>query len=121
MLENGRITDFRGSYQEFRTWRERQEQMKNVSRTAEPEKAKVDKPKRSGGTKELEKQVKAAERAVEKAEIRLDEISGEMEAAASDYLKLQDLYEERDKLEDELAHLYTVWEKLAAELEAARG
>lgn len=121
MLENGRITDFRGSYQEFRAWRERQEQLKNVSRAAEPEKPKADKPKRPGGTKELEKQVKAAERAVEKAEIRLDEISGEMEAAASDYLKLQDLYEERDKLEDELAHLYTVWEKLAAELEAARG
>ena len=65
--------------------------------------------------------MKAAERAVEKAEIRLDEISGEMEAAASDYLKLQDLYAEREKLEDELAHLYTVWEKLAAELEEAKG
>lgn len=121
MLENGRITDFRGSYQEFRAWRERQEQLKNVSRAAEPEKPKADKPKRPGGTKELEKQVKAAERAVEKAEIRLDEISGEMEAAASDYLKLQDLYTEREKLEDELAHLYTVWENLAAELEDAKG
>ena len=43
-----------------------------------------------------------------------------MEAAASDYLKLQDLHAEREKLEDELAHLYTVWEELAAELEAAK-
>ena len=57
---------------------------------------------------------------MEKAEIRLDELSGEMEAAASDYLKLQDLYAEREKLEDELAHLYTVWEELVAELEAAK-
>ena len=63
----------------------------------------------------------AAERAVEKAEIRLDELSAEMDAAASDYLKLQELYEEREKLEDELAHLYTVWEELAAELEEAKG
>jgi hypothetical protein len=30
---------------------------------------------------------------VEKAEIRLDEISGTMEAAASDYLKLQTWWE----------------------------
>ena len=123
MLEDGKILDFRGSYKEFRAWRERQEQLKNTQKqdVAAPEKPKADKPKRSGGTKELEKQVKAAERAVEKAEIRLDEISGEMEAAASDYLKLQDLYAEREKLEDELAHLYTVWEELAAELEEARG
>ena len=64
--------------------------------------------------------MKAAERAVEKAEIRLDEIAGEMEEAASDYLKLQDLYAEREALEDELAHLYTVWETLAAELEEAK-
>ena len=51
----------------------------------------------------------------------MDELSAEMDAAASDYLKLQELYEEREKLEDELAHLYTVWEELAAELEEAKG
>lgn len=122
MLENGGITDFRGGYKEFRAWRERQAQLKVIQKQAvEPEKEKQDKPKRSGGTKELEKQVKAAERAVEKAEIRLDELSSEMEAAAADYLKLQDLYQERERLEDELAHLYTVWETLAAELEEAKG
>lgn len=122
MLEDGKIIDFRGGYKEFRAWRERQEQLKNMQKQAVvTEKPKADKPKRPGGTKELEKQVKAAERAVEKAEIRLDEISGEMDAAASDYLKLQDLYAEREKLEDELAHLYTVWEELAAELEEAKG
>ncbi len=121
MLENGAITDFRGSYKEFRAFRDRQEQLKNSAKQPAAEKPREEKPKRSGGTKELEKQVKAAERAVEKAEIRLDELSGEMEAAASDYLKLQDLYTEREKLEDELAHLYTVWETLAAELEEAKG
>ena len=121
LLENGTITDFRGGYREFRAWRERQNQLKNAATAIVQEKPKTDKPKRTGGTKELEKQVKAAERAVEKVEIRLDELAGEMDAAASDYLKLQDLYAEREKLEDELAHLYTVWEELAAELEEAKG
>ena len=37
-----------------------------------------------------------------------------------DVYKRQDLYAEREKLEDELAHLYTEWEKLAAELEEAK-
>ena len=123
MLEQGKITDFRGGYSQFRDWRERQAQQKGADRQLPPEPAptKVDKPRRPGGTKELEKQVRAAERAVEKAEVRLDELAQEMEAAASDYLKLQDLYAEREKLEDELAHLYTQWEKLAAELEEAKG
>ncbi len=121
LLENGTITDFKGTYTEFRAWRERQEQLKRQPAPAVQEKPREDKPRRPGGTKELEKQVKAAERAVEKAEIRLDELSGEMEAAASDYQKLQDLYHEREALEDELAHLYTVWEDLAAQLEEAKG
>ncbi len=123
MLEDGRITDFKGTYSEFRAWRERQAQLKNAAKQVAPEpvKPKEDKPKRPGGTKELEKQVRAAERAVEKAEVRLDELAQEMEAAASNYLRLQDLYAEREKLEDELAHLYTEWERLAAELEEAKG
>ncbi len=123
MLEDGRITDFRGTYSEFRTFRERQVQLKNAAKQAAPEpvKPKEEKPKRPGGTKELEKQVRSAERAVEKVEVRLDELAQEMEEASSDYLKLQDLYVEREKLEDELAHLYAVWERLAGQLEEAKG
>ena len=122
MLENGQITDFHGTYGEFRAFRERQEQLKNSKAPAPAEdKPKEEKPKRAGGTKELEKQVRAAERAVEKLEIRLDELAQEAEAAASDYLKLQDVYAERERLEDELAHLYGEWERLAAELEDAKG
>jgi len=121
MLEDGSVTDFRGSYTEFRAFRERQAQLKSGRGKPAPEPKKEDKPRRPGGTKELEKQVRAAERAVERAEVRMDELGTEMEAAASDYLKLQELYEQREALEDELAHLYTQWETLAAELEEAKG
>ncbi|MCI8808260.1 MAG: ATP-binding cassette domain-containing protein, partial [Oscillospiraceae bacterium] len=122
MLENGHITDFHGTYSEFRAYRERQEQLKNAKAPiAGPDKPKEDKPKRPGGTKELEKQVRAAERAVEKLEVRLDELAQAAEDAASDYLKLQDVYKERESAEDELAHLYAEWERLAAELEEAKG
>ena len=58
---------------------------------------------------------------MEKAEVRLDELSQEAEEAASDYLKLQEVYKEREELEDELARLYAQWERLAAELEEAKG
>ena len=45
----------------------------------------------------------------------------EMEAAAADYLKLQDLYEQKEALEEEILKLYGKWEDLSAQLEEARG
>ena len=120
VVEQGGITDFRGTFEQYRAAVERRESLKHAAPPA-PAPEKKPRPKVAGGTKELEKQVRAAERAVEKAEIRLDEIAQETEEAASDYLRLQDLYQEREKLEDELAHLYAQWEDLAARLEEARG
>jgi len=100
---------------------ERREQLKNVISAAKPETPKKEKVKVPGGTKQLEKDVNAAERAVAKAEEKLDELTCAMEEAASDYLKLQELCEQRDALEDELAHLYAEWERLSEALEEARG
>ncbi len=124
MLEGGRIVDFRGTYAEFRAWQERQAQLKQAQkpeRTPQPAHAQREKPRRSGGTKELEKQVRAAERAVEKAEGRLEELNQEMEQAAADYQRLQELFQARQSLEEELEGLYAQWEELAAALEEARG
>ncbi len=121
MLEDGHITDFRGTFEEFRAARERAKAQAAASVKAEPEKPKKEKPKRPGGTKELEKQVAAAERAVAKAEERQYELSLKAEEVASNYLELQKVYEEQKALEDEIATLYTRWETLAAELEEARG
>ena len=121
MLEDGHITDFRGTFEEFRAARERAKNQTTAPVKAEPEKPKKEKPKRPGGTKELEKQVAAAERAVAKAEERQYELSLRAEEVASNYLELQKVYEEQKALEDEIAALYAKWEQLAAELEEAQG
>ena len=121
MLEDGHITDFKGTFEEFRAARERAKNQAAAPVKAEPEKPKKEKPKRPGGTKELEKQVAAAERAVAKAEERQYELSLKAEEVASNYLELQKVYEEQKALEDEIAALYTKWETLAAELEEAKG
>ena len=125
-IEDQRISDFKGDYQEYLTAQEKGKLSVGAgvptgpsAKTEAPPKA--DKPKRPGGTKYLEKEVAAAERAVAKAEEEMDELACAIDDAASDYLKLQELYERREKLDDEIAHLYTVWEKLAAELEEAKG
>ena len=130
MLENGRITDFRGTFEEYRAAQERAKaaasgKEKQVGRGLAPaekeQSAKKEKPRRPGGTKELEKQVAAAERAVAKAEERQYELSLKAEEVASNYLELQKVYEEQKALEEEIATLYTRWETLAAELEEAKG
>ena len=118
MLEDGHITDFRGTYQEFQAARAKRIELAPVRKEPEPKK---EKPKRTGGTKMLEKQVAAAEREVTRAEERMYDLTCEIEENGSNYLKLQELYEQRSALEDEIAHLYAVWENLAAELEEARG
>ena len=123
MLEDGKVTDFRGTFQEYRAARERAKLSGGPATAAAPEgdKPKKEKPRRPGGTKELEKQVAAAERAVAKAEERQYELSLKAEEVASNYLELQQVYEEQKALEEEIATLYTQWEKLAAELEEAKG
>ncbi|MFQ9917313.1 MAG: hypothetical protein ACLRWQ_13875 [Flavonifractor plautii] len=46
----------------------------------------------------------------------------QIEEAAADYLKLQELYEQQEALEEEILKLCTwTWEELSAQLEEARG
>ena len=124
MLEDGHITDFKGTYEEFQAARARGQFSKAapaapVQAAKAPE--KKEKPKRPGGTKMLEKEVAAAERAVGKAEEQMYDLTQQMEEAAADYLKLQELYEQKEALEEEILKLYGRWEELSAQLEEARG
>ena len=122
MLEGGHITDFKGTYQEYQAARQRQRQQVSApAKSDKKEEPKKEKPKRPGGTKNLEKEVAAAERAVGKAEEQMYELTQQIEEAASDYLKLQELYEQKEALEEEILKLYGTWESLSAELEEARG
>jgi len=127
MLEDGRITDFKGTYQEYLSAKEKGKRSAGGDSSGAPSSSggiapeKKEKPRRPGGTKNLEKEVNAAERAVAAAEERMFDLEQEIQEASADYLRLQELYQQREALEDELAHLYAVWERLAADLEEARG
>ena len=118
MLEDGKITDFEGTFAEYRAWKEKKLPAPPPKKEEAP--PKKEKPRRTGGTKLLEKEVAAAEREVTRAEERMYDLTQEIEASSSDYLKLTELYEQREALEEEIAHLYANWERLSAELEEAR-
>ena len=122
MLENGQIIDFKGSYREFQSARQRQIQFSphiKITDRVKPA-GRGERNRHSGGTKELEKKVTSLEREISKAEAKLNELDTEIEAVASDYVKLQDLCKQKDKIEAETAEFYREWEKYAAELEEIR-
>ncbi|MBU5434560.1 ABC-F family ATP-binding cassette domain-containing protein [Pseudoflavonifractor sp. MSJ-37] len=126
MIQDGKILDFRGTFEEFRAYQERQKQLEQTARSAAPakqkrkEEAAAKPPKRSGGTKMLEKQVNAAEREVARAEEAIEALDAQMAEASSDYVRLQELCGQKETMERELAALYEKWEELSAALEEAQ-
>jgi len=121
MLEDGKILDFKGGYQEFLAYRQRQKVFQQAAAVPKAEHPKKEKPKRPGGTKNLEKELSALERAISKTEEAVQTLDAQMERASSDYVKLQELCEEKETREAELLELYDKWENISAQIEEARG
>lgn len=116
-LENGGITDFRGDYEALRAKQKRDEELRGVIKPETTKKPKADKPKSSGGTKNLEKQLRGVERDIAKAEEQISALDEAMEEYATDYHKLQELMAEKSQAEEALAVLYERWEELSLQLE----
>ena len=118
-LEHGEIIDYKGSYESFQNAKAKKamEPVAAVKNHAE----KKEKPRRTGGTKQLEKELSVTERAISKGEEQMERIATSIQEASSDYVKLQTLYEEQNTLENELLELMERWEQLSAEIEEARG
>lgn len=112
-LENGALTDFRGTFSEFRAYRARQEAIAQAAKAAAPKPEK--KPQRKKGTPEREKEARRCEREIEKIESRLKEIESEEGEHASDYQRLMELEDEKARLSPELDALYSRWEELQDE------
>ena len=115
-LSDGQITDYKGSFNQFREYKARQAQFalaaKNAERQAEPVKApKKEKPKRPPN---IEKQIAKVEKEIEKLESRLGEIDRQAEEFSSDYQKLLELDEEKETVSGELEKLYETWEELSS-------
>ena len=124
-LENGSITDFRGDYEALRAKQARDEELRSVIKPARADKPKQEKPKAktkaSGGTKNLEKQLRTVERDIAKAEERMEALDGQMQENACDYQKLQELVAEKDAAQAELDAFYARWEALSEAIEEVQG
>ena len=77
---------------------------------------KLDRP--SGGGRQQQsarRRLTICEREIAKAEARLSALEAEMEAAATDYVKLTELTAEQASVQEELETLYSQWEQLSEE------
>ncbi len=119
-LEDGKITDWRCGFEEYRARKERQRQAALAKQAEEKKQLKKDQPKKekpAGGQKALQRKLSAMEREIATLEARLKEIEAAIEENATDYEALSRLFEEKTAAEAELEGKYENWGALSEELE----
>ena len=114
LVEDGKIVDFLGGYKEFKEQRERQLQSEAAMREREKKAAKAEKPLREDKLKsenvrsrEAEKRKKARQKEIAALEKQLESLEEQMAACpAEDYVKLGELFQEKEAAEEALLLLY---------------
>ena len=115
-LEDGKITDFRGTFDQYRAWKAQQTVVEQVKKEKE-RKAKPKAQKQVSFAKQLER----LEREIAKQEAALQENEEKAAEFASDYEKLMELEAEKAELEASLAELYDQWETVSLQQEEQAG
>lgn len=110
-LRNGEITDFRGSFSQFREYRARQESIAPAVNKKDAKKQDTEPRKKT--VQNTEKQLVRLEREISRLELQIAALDRECESFSSDYQKLLELGEQRDALEADLDELYRKWEELS--------
>ncbi len=119
-LEDGNITDFKGSYGQFKAMRQRQAQMASAAPKAQKEKKEktvTPEAAQKKNTKSLEKQITRLEREIEKQEALLEKLAEDIQSAATDYGELSRLMQEQESAQQKLDEMYARWEELSSLLE----
>jgi ATPase subunit of ABC transporter with duplicated ATPase domains len=107
-LEDGKITDFHGTYEQYRA-------LKNsaVRVTAAPKEKKPENPQaRKKGSPSSEKQLAKLEREIAALEAKLKELADRRDEFCSDYEKLIEIDTEEAVLRSELDDKYDAWAAL---------
>ena len=114
-LEDGKIRDFPCGYAKYRSIKEHEK----AGAAAAPvvKKEKKEKPKQND--KALEKLVRKLEREIAQMEAAAADLDTQIEAAAADYQKLNDLMQEKTAQEEQLLVLMEQWEEASMALESS--
>lgn len=111
-LNNGKITDHNGTYDEYVLWKQMNSPQTETTKPKNGKRAEHD-TKRRVNTKEAERKLKAIEREIAANELEIKRIDAQMEEEASNYERLQELLKEKEELKAKLDILYEKWIELA--------
>ncbi len=122
-LENGGVTDFRGTYEQYREYCQRQEVFtRNAKKDAVSERKEIREP--LSGDKLLRKKKRESaqlEKDIALSEEKIAKINVEMEAAATDHIKLAELLDKLENENTELSEMYEKWEEIELEISELEG
>ena len=115
-LRDGTLRDWRCGYERYRTLREAERQQVPAAPKAprEPKKEKPESQRRRD--QKAERKLAVLERDIGKKEEELRALETAMEAAACDYVRLNELLAEQAERQAELDALYEAWESAAEQL-----
>ena len=116
-LENAHIRDYPCGYEKYRAIKQKQ-----ALAAPAPERVKKEpkpaKPKLSS-SKQMEKQLRALEREIEKQEQRAAQLDEQIAACATDYQALAQCMEEKQQCDELLSQLMDDWAALGAQFEGS--
>jgi len=115
-LANGTITDYPMGFAQYRQVKAQEEAERAEAPKPVKEKSITERPARGNKAQQAaRRQLTICERDIAKAEERLAALDSDMEAAACDYEKLNELMREKETVQAELDALYGRWEQLSEE------
>ena len=110
------ITDYPMGFTQYRQVKAQEEAEK--TEPPKPVKEKAERPQRGNKAQQAaRRQLTICERDIAKAEERIAALEADMEAAACDYERLNELVQEKEGAQAELDALYERWEQLSEEAE----
>ena len=124
VVENGTVSVLEGSWENYLSWRDRQQTVQKQAQKSEPEKVsnkeqfKQDR-KRANRLKQLKREHEKLEEKIDQVEAELEQINEEISLAgeAGDMEKIQTLGEKFSTQNTHLAELWEQWEQIGTELE----
>ena len=119
-LADGTITDYPCGFAQYRQMKAQEEAEKAAAPKPEKEREKpaAERPQRGNKAQQAaRRQLTICERDIARAEERIAALEADMEAAACDYEKLNELVGQKDAAQAELDALYERWEQLSEEAE----
>ena len=117
-LADQTITDYPMGFAQYRQVKAQEAAEKTEPPKPQKEKSVQERPQRGNKAQQAaRRQLTICERDIAKAEERIAALEADMEAAACDYEKLNELVKEKESAQTELDALYERWEQLSEEAE----